>query len=68
MSKPVKRPTWSVYISLPGALRATVEVEADYFRIDGGDAIFRNVGAAGLYPEVVRVFARGHWQEIVRAK
>lgn len=62
-----KRPTWLVYITITGSLRSSVEVEADYFKIEGGNVIFRNA-VRGSYPDVVRVFAAGHWHEIVGTK
>lgn len=45
---------------------ATVKVEAEYYRVDNGNLIFRNQVPGG-YPETVAMFAAGIWLEVHKA-
>ena len=38
-------------------------IKADYIRVENGHLTLRRNGAAGDYPETVRVFAPGSWRE-----
>lgn len=44
--------------------RREVKVQAQYFRIIDGALIFRNHDG-GPYPRTVRMFAAGHWLEVI---
>lgn len=58
------RRSCTVVVAVEGLLDH-VKVTAQYYRIVDGVLYFRNYTGAGTYPETVRVFAPGYWQEII---